>query len=273
MTLVAACLKWVAARTEIDAVTGAVHEDERAGGASAADRAALEWALRTAEHLGGDCVAIAAGPAVADDMLRDAVACGVDRAVRIDLPHDAPSEVVADVLAAALARCDVVWCGDHSPDRGSGSVPARLAARLGASQALGLVQVELDGKDVRALRRLDGGRRERLRVRAPAVLSVEGAAATLRRAPLAATLDARRAGIELRRGPTLDDHPRRPTRPFRPRPRSLPAPVGDTALQRIAALLHAEASAARSEPIELDADAAAERILAALREWSEIDNE
>ena len=66
--------------------------------------------------------------------------------MRIDLPTSAPSAVVATAIAAVLgaARITSVWCGDHSLDRGSGAVPAFLAAELGSAQALGLVDVELD---------------------------------------------------------------------------------------------------------------------------------
>ena len=266
---VGVCLKWVAARPEVDAATGAVHADERAGGASAADQAALEWALRTAERATVECSAVSAGPKVADEMLREALACGATRAVRVELPLETPSDVVAAALAAVLVGCSYVWFGDHSLDRGSGSVPAYVAAHMGAAQALGLVQIDVGHDGIDAVRRLDGGRRERLKLTAPAVLSVEGATATLRRAPLAATMVAGRAEVERRQGPIVAEHPARPTRPFRPRPRSLPAPQGDSALARISALVKTEGSAARSEPVALDAAAAADRILDALREWGE----
>ncbi len=268
---VGVCLKWVAARPEIDAVTGAVHADERAGGASAADQAALEWALRTAEQASVACIAVSAGPRVADDMLRESLACGATRAVRVELPLETPSDVVAAALAAVLVGCRYVWFGDHSLDRGSGSVPAYVAAHMGAAQALGLVQLHVRPDGIDAVRRLDGGRRERLTLTAPAVLSVEGATATLRRAPLAAMMAAGRAEIEWRHGPIVVEHPTRPTRPFRPRPRSLPAPEGASALARIAALVKADGSAARSEPIALDPAAAADRIIDALHEWGEFD--
>ena len=51
------------------------------------------------------------------------------------------------------------------------------------------------------MRRLDGGRREVLAVPPPAVLSVEGAVARLRRASLPAELESRRAVIEVVPGP------------------------------------------------------------------------
>ena len=53
---------------------------------------------------------------------------------------------MAAALAAVLGPVGVssVWCGDHSLDRGTGAVPAYLAAQLGLAQALGLVDVELE---------------------------------------------------------------------------------------------------------------------------------
>ena len=90
----------------------------------------------------------------------------------------------------------LVVCGDYSADRGSGTVPAALAALTGLPQALGLVSAVLaepaaDGVDgsssparIRVQRRLDGARREELLVSPPAVVSVEGSVARLRRAPL-----------------------------------------------------------------------------------------
>ena len=84
---------------------------------------------------------------------------------------------------------DLVLCGDLAADRATGSFPAFLAASLGAEQALGCVRLEpVDDRTLRVHRRLDGGRREVLMVRPPAVVSVEAAGVRLRRAGLPATL-------------------------------------------------------------------------------------
>ena len=138
------------------------------------------------------------GPDYCDEALRELLAAGVTAAVRVDSRTDLPSRQVAHALGVAIrsfARDEVVVvCGDASADRGSGSVPAFLADELDAAQALGLLQLTTSDGDpatMSALRRLDGGRRERLAVPAPAVVSVEGAAGELRRASLAATLAAR----------------------------------------------------------------------------------
>ena len=83
----------------------------------------------------------------------------------------------AAALAAALRQeygvPDLVLCGDLSADRATGSFPAFLAASLGAAQALGCVRLEpMDGHALKVHRRLDGGRREVLIVRPPAVVSI-----------------------------------------------------------------------------------------------------
>ena len=261
------CLKWVDRRPEVR--HGVVADiDVRFAGISAADQSALELALLAGAAWGHAVVAVTAGPAEAACVLRDAYAVGVTRAVHVLAPPTAESATVARVLAPALRGCITVFCGDYSVDRGTGAVPAMLAAELGAAQALGLVSVEL-GADAElvALRRLDGGRRERLGVNGPAVVSVEGGVAPLRRASLAASLAAGRQEIE-QIVPALDHgEPHRFVHPYRPRARVLPAPSGATALERVAVLTDAGGTPKRNEVITLTPSEAAHRILETLADW------
>jgi len=272
--VIAACLKWVDRRPEWDPATSQVITDARTSGLSAPDAAALELALRCGDAWSRPVAAVTAGPPAAEDVLREAIAAGAVRAVRVDLPATSPSNVVASALAGVLADLDATsaWCGDHSLDRGSGSVPAYLAAELARPQALGLVEVSIGGSgEVSGLRRLDRGRRERLAVAGGAVLSVEGSAARLRRAPLAAAMAARSAPIEVRVAPAGDPVPAKlapgALRLYRPRARVWPAPDGDTALDRIADLTATGMTKGRPETVILDPAAAAERILEALAAW------
>lgn len=274
--MIAACLKWVDTRPEVDRLTGEVRVDERTSGASDADRAALEWALRLGETAGEEVVAVTAGPAVAEPVLREALAAGAARAVRVELPLGAPSEQVAAALAGALRGASLVVCGVWSADRGSGSVPAFLAGHLGAAQALGLVALAGGPAGLAVERRLDGGRRERLQVPVPAVLSVEGSSARLRRASLPAVVHAREAVIEVQRpqGQSPGGHTGEAVqrRPFRPRPRVLPAPPpGLSARERILALTGALAERTPPRLLVLDPDAAAGAILDQLRTWGYLD--
>ncbi|MCU1367416.1 MAG: Electron transfer flavoprotein alpha/beta-subunit [Ilumatobacteraceae bacterium] len=268
--MIGVCLKWVDRRPEPAGVGGGPDQpDERFAGVSAADQAALEWALRQRDLAGGEIVAVTVGPAAADAVLRDALAAGADRAVRVDRPFGAPSRTVADELATVLAEATTVWCGDYSFDRGTGSVPAFVAAALGIGQALGLVAIDVDVAGIGALRRLDGGRRERLAITGRAVLSVEGGTALLRRAPLRGLLVKPVIDVVVPAQRIDAAHPA-DARPFRPRPRAFAPPAGSTALDRIRTLTAAGATVAHGETVTLDPPAAAERILSALREWGYI---
>ena len=272
--MIAACLKWVDRRPEIDPLTGGVHTDVRTSGPSDADEAALEWALRIGDAWGLDVVAVTAGPPAADAMLREAIAAGATRAVRVDVERDTRSDHVAASLAGALPDgVSVVLCGAWSLDRGSGSVPAFLAARLDAAQALGLVTLSFDGADPHRLeleRRLDRGRRERLRVTAPAVLSVEGGSASLRRAPLDRVLHSRSVEIEVHISLSPPGSSPAPvhTAPFRPRARVLPPPPAELdARERILALSGALTDREPPRLVRLDPGAAADELLAQLHTW------
>lgn len=274
---VGACLKWVDLNPEIDPLHGDVEHRRHGAGFSESDLAAVETALRLAEAWDAEVVVACVGPAGAEGALRDLLACGADHAVRIELEgehHEQPNSAeVARVLASAWSegdrRPEVVVCGDLSVDRGSGSVPAFLAHELGAAQALGLIEVAVDGDGIRALRRLDGARRERLRIDAPAVISVEGSVASLRRAPLSATLATRNAPVEVRRvlraHGASSDQPR--LHPWRPRPRVLPPPEGERALDRIVALTGALVDRTPPRTLDLEPAEAARAIVDQLRDW------
>jgi electron transfer flavoprotein beta subunit len=290
---IAVCWKWVA--VDGDRVSTAV-PDRRWAGVSPADRAALEIGLRIAGHDGWVTV-ISMGPPEAERCLREALAAGADEAVRIDAATRHESRVVAAALANAAADADLILAGDHSLDRGSGAVPGFIAAELRYAQALGLVHVDIpddisgdirdseatpgDGNDdrttIRAVRRLDGGRRELLDVPLPAVLSVEGAAAQLRRAPLAAVMSSPTSGVQViphPPGAVSEVPPGIPpnveVRPYRPRPRQIHTPSGAT-LTRVRDLLHIGADSTGVETVELEPPAAAARIIEQLRAWGYIE--
>jgi electron transfer flavoprotein beta subunit len=258
---IAVCWKWVAS-----------DGGDRFAGVSESDRAAMEVALRVAAARDDDVAVVTLGPPGAESSLREALALGARRVVRIDAPVALCSEQVGVALARVVRDelDDASWvcCGDASPDRGSGVVPATIAAVLGRAQALGLVAVEPAARGpMRAVRRLDGGRREELLVDEPAVVSVEGSVARLRRASLPSELTARHAVIRVVAGPSSPCDEPVEVRPFRPRARALAAPAGDTPLARIRALTDAAGGDAHGERVVLDAPAAAARILDALEAW------
>ena len=259
--MIVACLKWVTHPGEPD--------DARYAGMSPADQSALEFALAQGAATGTDVTVVTVGPLAAEAVLRDAVACGAHHAIRIDAPATLTSAQVADAISAAVPSALWVWCGDYSLDRGTGSVPAFLAANLGAQQALGVIAVEPSGPaQFTATRRLDGGRREVLAVNAPAVISVEGATAHLRRAGLGALLAAAHTRVLVRPSSPSAHGDDAVIYPYRPRARALAAPRGDHPLDRLRALTDAGGTApSHGESVVLEPTEAATRIVAALREW------
>jgi electron transfer flavoprotein beta subunit len=255
--MIAVCIKWLGV--------------SETSGMSAADEAAIEIALRHAEATRGSLIAVSVGGPAADQCLRHALSCGVSTAIRVDAPDDMDSVSVAAALGPVVAHSTAVWCGDYSGDRGSGSVPAFLAALLNRQQALGLVSVDFV-EPLRVIRRLDGGRREVLRVTGQAVLSVEGSVARLRRAPLRAALTAQQAEV-LPYGTTLVQSGNTSgiaMHPYRPRARVLPAPIGVTPLERLRALTDASAAPQPGETIEASPADAAKRIIEVLTDWGYI---
>lgn len=269
-------MRWVDLRPAVDPLTGSVESDSRFSGASGADRAALELGLQLAARWGTGVAVVSAGPEACEPMLRDALSMGVASAVRIDMSTGESSQQIARGLADAFSDLgvDLVLCGDWSLDRGSGSVPAFLAGAMGVSQALGLVSVVPDDNDTYAClaeRRLDGGRRERVRIQAPAVISVESGAAVQRRASLTDLLAARKSTIEVRLAPPPVGPPQLvPTRvsPYRPRAQTLPSPdLTLSARERVLALTGALVERTPPQKLVLEAPEAAERIIDQLRIW------
>jgi electron transfer flavoprotein beta subunit len=199
-------------------------------------------------------------------MLRDALAAGASRAIRVEIMPGVSSAQVAATLAPLVNGARYVLCGDASLDRGSGSVPAFVAATLGAAQALGLTSITTDGDALLVERRLDGGRRERLRIQAPAVLSIQ-AGLRLRRAPLAGVLAARVASIEVVHLPVGDHgeiHER--LRPYRAPAGALAAPAAADPRDRVLALSGMLVPARARRVVEADAATCADELLAYLSE-------
>jgi electron transfer flavoprotein beta subunit len=264
--LVVACLAPADLHPEVDALTGEVLTDTRRADLSAPEAAALEYALRAGEAWGADVLAVSAGPPETDSVLAGIAALGVEvvrveRDARRSAPGSGPTgldpaeiagdqHAVASALASAIltrGQPTLVICGDRSARAGTGAVPGHLAVALGCVAALGLVSIEIgEPGRVTVQRRLDGGWREALEVTGPAVLSVEAAGVRLRRAPLAAALEAAGRPVPVlgpSHGPGPVVHFGGP-RPYRPLPRVLPAPAGD-ARER---LLHLTGALSHREP-------------------------
>lgn len=143
-----------------------------------ADRCALEAALRIKDANGAEVVALPRGPLPDDDVLRQALATGADRAVYLvgrvaNLPYadDAAAVRALAALVKRLGGADLVLVGATTLDTGQGQLGPRLAEALGWPQIVGAWQVEVADERVRAVRQ-DGAGYVKVETNLPAVVTV-----------------------------------------------------------------------------------------------------
>jgi electron transfer flavoprotein beta subunit len=264
-------VKWVDLRPEIDPLTGVVTPSAHGGGFSAADLAALELAIAHGERVGTPVVAITYGSAESLTAMEALAASGAREVIVVEGDARAASADVGAALAGVLEAAGsvaAVYCGDASLDRGSGAVPGFVAHHLGVAAALGVVSVEVGetAHEIRCIRRLGGGHGERLALREPFVVSVEGCAAGLRRAPLTALLGDGRVPVRVVAAPSVDA-PHTTALAPRPRTRIVAGPTAPTALGRIEELTGAHVERVPPRLIEAGPAEAAAAILEQLAAW------
>ena len=222
-------------RVEVDPLTGALTREARTAAFSASDAAAIEHGLRLGSAWGARTLVITAGGPECDASLREVLSLGAE-VRRVPTRGSYLDELAADeralakaLVAAIGARPDLVLCADRSSDRGTGALPAFVAHELGVVQAPGLVSLDLEDEHLVGERRLDYGRRERMRIPLPAVCSLEAAGVRLRRASLPASLAAARATVPVADVPVPGPAVRVVgSRAARPRPRHIAGPTGSS---------------------------------------------
>ena len=143
------------------------------------DEFALEEALLTKEKYDAEIVAITLGPEKAMDVLRNALALGVNEVHHVSDPAFAGSDTLATSYALAkaiekLGDVDVVFCGKQATDGNTGIVASEIATRLGFSQVsfVGkVVEIDAANKKIKVERGIEGGI-EMVEAKLPAVVSV-----------------------------------------------------------------------------------------------------
>jgi len=197
------------------------------------DAYALEEALRLRETHGGEVVVCSAGPARVQQVLREALARGADRALHVedDALGAADASVSAGALAAAMAdeQFDLVLTGLQSDDQGHGQTGVVLADRLGIPHSTIIMEIQVQGaagsaaggpvagglqaSGVRVKRELEGGWFQWVAMPLPALLTIQSGINQLRYATLKGIMAAKKKDI-----------------------RKVPLPAGLTPSQQIVAL-------------------------------------
>ena len=152
------------------------------------DAYALEEALRLKEKHGGEVVVCSVGPARVQQVIREALAKGADRAVHVEeaVSGRLDSFSVARLMAEAIRRegCDLVCTGLQSDDLGFAQTGVILAELLGLPHATIIMEVQVADGGLKVKRELEGGWFQWVEMPLPALLTIQSGISKLRYATL-----------------------------------------------------------------------------------------
>ena len=164
------------------------------------DAYALEEALRLREKHSGEVVVCCAGPVRVQQVIREALARGADRAIHVEDVRlaSADASVTADALAAAMTdeRFDLVLTGLQSDDLGQAQTGVVLAERLGMPHSTIIMDVQIEGSSLRVKRELEGGWFQWIAMPLPALLTIQSGINQLRYATLKGIMAAKKKEIK-----------------------------------------------------------------------------
>jgi electron transfer flavoprotein beta subunit len=176
-----------------------IREQDAAFEMNEPDAYALEEALRLKEKHGGEVVVCSAGPSRVAQVIREALARGADRAIHVqdDALASADAFVTAEALGAAMKdeQFDLILTGLQSDDQGFAQVGVILAERLGLAHATIIMEVQVDGAQLRVKRELEGGWFQWIAMPLPAVLTIQSGINQLRYATLKGIMAAKKKEI------------------------------------------------------------------------------
>lgn len=144
-------------------------------GANPFDENAIEEALRLKEKgLASEIVAVSLGSSANQDVLRHALAMGVDRSILIETDSTLQPLGVAKLLKAVveLEKPALILLGKQAIDSDAGQTGQVLAALLGYGQGTFVSNIDIENNEAIVTREVDGGT-EVIAVGLPAVLTTD----------------------------------------------------------------------------------------------------
>lgn len=139
------------------------------------DENALEEALRLKEKgIATEIIAVSLGTAANHDVLRHALAMGVDRAMLVESNAELQPLAVAKLLKAIVDReqPDLIILGKQAIDDDAGQAGQMLAALLQYPQGTFISTIDINGNEAVVTREVDGGT-EKLALSLPAVVTAD----------------------------------------------------------------------------------------------------
>lgn len=178
---IAVCVKQVPDTTDvrIDPETNTLVREGVPSILNPFDEFAIEEGLKIREKCGGSVTVMTMGPPQAEEILRLALAMGVDDVVLLSDRAFAGSDTLATsyTLACGIKKIggvDIVLTGKQAIDGDTAQVGPGIAGRLGLTQLTyvsNIENIDTDKGKIIVERLLDGGR-ERVEARLPAMIAV-----------------------------------------------------------------------------------------------------
>lgn len=173
------------------------------------DEIAVEEAVKLKESgTATEIVVVTIGPAVAQDVIRTAMAIGADRGILVttDLPTDTAMEplMVAKLLAKIVAQETpaLIIMGKQAIDDDSNQTGQMLAALLNYPQGTFISKLTINGDRAETVREIDGGL-ETLSLKLPAIVTTDLRLNTPRYASLPNIMKAKQKPMATIAGDTL----------------------------------------------------------------------
>jgi len=164
------------------------------------DEFAIEESLKITEKEGGEVTIISLGPASIDKTIREALAMGAHKAIRVDAPSiPFDPTVTAKALAEVLkdSGYDLIFFGQRAIDSDHSQVPSMVAQALSLPCVPIVVKLEIEGDDATAYREIEGGD-EKISFKLPAIVSAQRGLNIPRYRSLKGIMQAKKKEIEVR---------------------------------------------------------------------------
>lgn len=166
------------------------------------DEIAVEEAVQMKEKkVAAEIVAVSIGPAQSQEVIRTALAMGVDRGIHVEVPakeYELLQPIHVSKILAKLAqdeKIDLVIVGKQAIDDDSNQTAQMTAALLDWPQGTFCSKIEKNGNELTIMREIDGGL-ETIKTKVPAVLSADLRLNTPRYATLPNIMKAKKKPIK-----------------------------------------------------------------------------
>jgi electron transfer flavoprotein beta subunit len=164
------------------------------------DEYAIEEALQLTEKHGGEVTIISLGPAGIEKTIREALAMGAHKAIRLNaerIPSDPAVTARALVEVLKDGNYDLIFMGRQAVDDDQGQVPSMVSQAMNLPSVSMVVELNIEGAKGTSLREIEGGH-ENVSFKLPALIGANRHLNEPRYRSLKGIMQAKKKTIEVR---------------------------------------------------------------------------